>query len=212
MPAMRWQHERLARASRCAVAREQQAGLAARRGYLAKAMCWVMQDPAACSLTDQLMSIPGWDFLLINSAEDARAQAAWLQSLNRNGHPCLPQPRTSSADSSGAGCSKGDPIRTIPNGQFCQTSLLNELIAPQECPTPTIETTPQPAGEMLWEHRDHSESRAAVSLCISLYNYSHTILRALESVRRQTLGTDPSIWSWWTTAQPMTEQRKLWPG
>ena len=156
----------------------------------AKAMVLGDAGPSwQCSLTDQLMSIPGWDFLLINSAEDARAQAAWLQSLNRNGHVlvCL-NPTRPEQIQAGLDALRGDPIRTVLHGEFCQTSLLNELDWLQQgCPTPTIETTPQPAYETLWEHKDLSESTAAVSVCISLYNYGHTILRALESVRRQTL-------------------------
>ena len=146
---------------------------------LPKAKAMVLGDAGPswqCSLTDQLMSIPGWDFLLINSAEDARAQAAWLQSLNRNGHVlvCL-NPTRPEQIQAGLDALRGDTIRTVLQGEFCQTSLLNELDWLQKgCPTPTIETTPQPAYKTLWEHKDLSESTAAVSVCISLYQlWSH---------------------------------------
>ena len=142
-----------------------------------------------CSLNDQLMSIPGWDFLLINSGEDARSQAAWLQSLSRNGHNLIAlNPKQQAEIQAGLDALEGSTIRTVLNGEFCQTALLNELEwRLKGCPAPKIGNKPQPVSEVIWEQKSTIRPNADLTVCISLYNYGHTIQRALESVRHQTI-------------------------
>ena len=141
------------------------------------------------SLDDQLTTLPGWEFLLINNAEQARAQAAWLQELSTNQYPLvLLNPSKPEHVTAALPALQPEAQAVVLRGEFCQDSLLQELNwLSQGCPEPVLAATPKPPAQIVWNHKHHSGGSAQISVCISLHNYSHTIQRALESIRLQSL-------------------------
>jgi GT2 family glycosyltransferase len=150
----------------------------------------VLGDAGACwqgSLSDQLIALPGWEHCLIQHAGQARAQAAWLQRCGHHDHALvLLNPMAAKRDS--AALSALEQSALILRGTFTEESLLKELSWHQQgCTAPTGTPTPQPSHTILWQHMGPLASPPRVSVCISLHNYAHTIERALDSVRAQTL-------------------------
>lgn len=139
------------------------------------------------TLSDRWLALPGWQHLTVATSHQARAQAAWLKRCGTHGHLLVM-------------LNPADPSRTAPalqgftqqalilEGSFCENSLLKELAWYQQgCPVPELEPTPCPGHQRLWHQERSAASPVQVSVCISLHNYAHTIERALESVRAQTL-------------------------
>jgi len=144
------------------------------------------------SLDDQLITLPGWEYLLVNTAEQAQAQAAWLQSLVANQHLLvLLNPSSFERDSAALSALQPPEMAVVLRGQFCQASLLQELDwLKQSCPRPTLGATPTPSKQILWDNTHSNSDKAEISVCISLHNYRHTIERALESIRLQSLPSE----------------------
>jgi len=139
------------------------------------------------SLSDQLIALPGWEYLIIDSKHQARAQAAWLHRCARLGHPLvLLNPSKEKRDGQALMALQADALAL--QGDFSESALLDELNWYQQgCPEPVLEPTPQPSHRTLWQGQPKEFGMPEVSVCISLHNYSHTIERALASVRAQSL-------------------------
>ncbi len=139
------------------------------------------------SLSDRLIALPGWDNLEVQTSDQAKAQAAWLQRCGENGHPLvLLNPKDPGTSESAMKALALDA--QCLEGSFSEDSLLRELDwHRQGCPAPELHPTPSPEHTVLWHHKQTKQELVQVSVCISLHNYAHTIERALESLRGQTL-------------------------
>ena len=153
--------------------------------------------PWSSTLGDGFYALPGWEHLLLSHPQQARAQAAWLQSVQLQGHSLvLLNPRQPGLCAEGLqalvpppsnlGATWQEPLML--HGLFNERALLHELDwHRQGCPPPSLEATPQPERHRLWSHPPSKATPPRVSVCISLHNYAHTIERALHSVRDQSL-------------------------
>ena len=168
---------------------EQELGLPAPTG-LAAAQPVVLGDAEPswqASLSDQLIALPGWEQLLIGSKHQARAQAAWLNRCAQLKHPLvLLNPSAMERDGQALMSLQTDALTL--QGKFSEPELLDELSwHRQGCPEPVLEPTPRPGHRILWQAKHQKLGKPKLSVCISLHNYSHTIERALTSVRAQHL-------------------------
>ena len=146
------------------------------------------------SLTDRLHALPGWYHLYIQHPSQARAQAAWLLALQRHQHPLLllnpPDAgqvrRALTALQSSDHNHRAEALVLL--GSFTENNLISELAWHQAgCPAPELPITAQPSWELISSYQATPLKPARVSVCISLHNYGHTITRALNSVRNQSL-------------------------
>ncbi|WP_413359245.1 glycosyltransferase [Prochlorococcus sp. MIT 1201] len=128
--------------------------------------------------------LPGFDQLTIESEEQARILAAWLNDCQQQGLQLVridPSPKERVVEG----------WRAIGNTQLFQSplspgELLEELTwRKQGAPKPCQLTTYAPSFSSLYGQESTCEAKAAV--CVSLYNYEKTIIRALESVLQQSL-------------------------
>ncbi len=128
--------------------------------------------------------LPGFDQLRIESEEQARILAAWLNDCEQQGLQLVridPSPEERVVEG----------WRAIGNTQLFQSplspgELLEELAwreqgAPKPCPI----TTNAPSFTSL--HVQNSSRQAQAAVCVSLYNYEKTIISALNSVLQQSL-------------------------
>lgn len=135
-----------------------------------------------------LMSLPGFDTIATPTWQEARALAAWiacvlksetkLVRINPTGHENRKQGFACLSDLYGRMVySFIDPIHP--------DELIREIEwRDQGCPSVELEDTPRPHCSVLWEYVAGGKD-ANATVCISLYNYEDTILRALESVKQQ---------------------------
>lgn len=139
-------------------------------------------------LKSPLLAIPGFDEIITETWEQARSLASWIAGLlasdikvvrlnptdheiRKRGFKCLMQ--------AFGGQVHGfiDPIHP--------EELIREIHwREQGCKPARLPATPTPAVKILSESQQ-SALKADVTVCISLYNYSQTIIRALETVRDQ---------------------------
>ena len=136
--------------------------------------------------------LPGFDQLQVETHDQARALAAWLQTCQLQGIQLLRLNPTACERNLMAFEGLLRPHRSDPLPVQYFTDSLDPAAIDEElawrragCPPPQTPQTPQPSSELLWQHDGGQQPEAAV--VISLYNYADRIEAALLSAWAQTL-------------------------
>jgi GT2 family glycosyltransferase len=135
-----------------------------------------------------LMAIPGFDAIETHTWQEARGLAAWIASLLDSELSVVRiNPTDHEIRKRGFACLEKAVGRKIHSfiDPIHPEELVKEIQWRQAgCVDPVLPQTPKPTHRILWSHiADKSDS--AATICISLYNYAHTVTRALDSVKQQ---------------------------
>ena len=135
-----------------------------------------------------LMALPGFTLIETPTPIAARGLAAWiLEVLKSDMRVVRINPTDHEIRKRGFAClakSSGKQVHGFID-PIHPDELVSELKWRSEgCKPPSPLTTPKPNKKFLWSS-DRKKVDADATVCISLYNYAHTIINALESTKSQ---------------------------
>lgn len=138
--------------------------------------------------------LPGFDQILVSTSANARLLASWIQQCQEDGialtrlNPTPVEQQTSIwEDPSPIKTSHQKTIRhaaRLQVGQHQSRESHKGLESTLKATPESYCSTPRPSWSLLYEEETATEIQGCV--CISLYNYKHRILNALDSIANQT--------------------------
>ena len=147
------------------------------------------QEPGWTNLIrPPLLALPGFDSIKTASPAEARGLASWiLEVLSQDLRLVRINPTDHEIRKRGFACLASAAGKRIHG--FIDPIHPDELIAELAwreagCQPPDCLPTPQPETSVRWSNTVE-QTNAVATVCISLYNYAPTIIRALESVSSQ---------------------------